>query len=362
MQALYIASTSALTGKNLVTMALGVHLQRQGLKVGYFKPLGDSLALVEEKRGDAEALVTQEVLGQEFAADILTPVVVSDNLRAMPLSLSAKETSAKIKAAYHEIAQGKDIMLVEGFGVFPSSGRFCGADALSLVRDLNLQLVLVEKISSKINYDAILYAKDLLRDALVGVIFNKVHEAMSRDVSELLVPFLAKHEIYTLGCVPYEPALTALKSSEIVKGLGGSVVAGQSHSAARVKGFLIGTMQVDNFLSHLARLPDSAVIVGGDRTDLQIMALQGNCSCLILTGNMTPAEIVRARANATGVTVIVVKEDTYTVARNMERILKGQKLEDLTKIKIAVDLVVSSLDLPLFYHQLAKQGEKHVTS
>lgn len=360
MQGLYIASTAARSGKNLVTLALGVHLQRCGVKVGYFKPLGNTPALVDERLGDADALLTQEVLGQELTADLLTPVVVPDNLRAAPLGLGVAEAVEKIRYAYAQASLGRDLMLVEGFGAFPEAGRFCGADAPSLVRDLDLKVILVEKVTPVCNYDAILYARDLLGAALLGVVFNNIDESMARDTGELLIPFLAQEGIQTLGCVPHEPELAAIKTAELTKGLGGRVVAGNSHSHNSIKGFLIGTMQVDNFISHLARQPNNAVIVGGDRTDLQLMALQGNCACLVLTGNMTPDDIVRTRADALGIPIIVVKEDTYTVARKMERILEGQKLEELSKIKTAVRLVVSALDLPLLYHQLALQGEKHV--
>ena len=51
-----------------------------------------------------------------------------------------------------------------------------------------------------------------------------------------------------------------------------------------VENFLIGTMQVENFLTHFKKHRNSAVIVGGDRSDVQLVALEGDCPCLILTG------------------------------------------------------------------------------
>ncbi|SHN69042.1 DRTGG domain-containing protein [Desulfovibrio litoralis] len=353
MQSLYIASTTTKTGKNLITLALGVILQRQGTKLGYFKPIGDIPTLTDEKLGDSDALLTQEVLGQNINADILSPVVISSNLRATPFGLDSKTTQEKIQKAYQEIAKDNDMTLVEGYGSFPASGFFCGSDAISLVNSLNLKVILVEKVGQTPNYDAILYAKYLLKDSLIGVILNDLKENVYRDTNELLIPFLNKRGINILGCVPHEPELASIKATELVKGLKGQLVAGNANMASKVKGFLIGTMQVDNFMSHLAKQNNIAVIAGGDRTDIQIMALQGNCSCLVLTGNMTPSELVRTKADKTGIPIIVVKEDTYTVARNMERILKGQKLEDLNKIKIAVDLIMQHVDIDKISKHLA---------
>ena len=40
MIGLYIGSTQGYSGKNLVTLALGQHFQREGQRVGYMKPIG----------------------------------------------------------------------------------------------------------------------------------------------------------------------------------------------------------------------------------------------------------------------------------------------------------------------------------
>jgi len=109
--------------------------------------------------------------------------------------------------------------------------------------------------------------------------------------------------------------------------------------------FLIGTMQVDNFMMHLRRREGCAVIVGGDRSDLQLAALYANSPCIILTGNIAPSELIRAKAEAVGVTLVVVKEDTYSVARVMARILKSKKIRDLNQIRLALSLVENALDL-----------------
>jgi BioD-like phosphotransacetylase family protein len=44
------------------------------------------------------------------------------------------------------------------------------------------------------------------------------------------------------------------------------------------------------------------------------------------------------------VPLIVVKDDTYTVAKRMETILESSKLRDTVKVKHGIDLVNSILD------------------
>ncbi len=158
-----------------------------------------------------------------------------------------------------------------------------------------------------------------------------------------------------LGIVPNDPLLNAIKVSELAHRLGGRMVSGTARASRIVDGFLIGTMQVENFMAHFRRHANCATIVGGDRTDLQLVALEGQCPCLVLTGNIPPDEIIRARSEALGVPVVVVREDTYTVARKMEEILNSQKLRELVKIRRGADLVAHALDLARLTAQLGIQ-------
>ena len=81
-----------------------------------------------------------------------------------------------------------------------------------------------------------------------------------------------------------------------------------------VENFLIGTMQVENFMTHFRKHKNSAVIVGGDRSDVQLVALEGNCPCLVLTGNLYPNDIILTRSEVLSIPIVVVRDDTFTVA------------------------------------------------
>jgi hypothetical protein len=63
-----------------------------------------------------------------------------------------------------------------------------------------------------------------------------------------------------------------------------------------------------------------------------------------MTGNLYPNDIIMTRAEVLGIPLIVVRDDTYTVARKMEVILSRSKLRDAIKIRHGGDLVASLLD------------------
>ncbi|MFV0349201.1 MAG: phosphotransacetylase family protein [Halodesulfovibrio sp.] len=344
MTGIYIGSTNAFAGKNITALALGLALQKQGLRVGYMKPVGALPVTVDEVVGDEDAMLLNEVLGLDAAPDDLTPVIIPRNLRATRL-IKTGNCMDSIRTAYEKLSRDKDVMLVCGSGAFLHRGKHRGVDGPAIVRELGLKTILVDRFDNTLHYDAVLSIRELLGDSLLGVLFNDVPEVFMRDAEEILVPYLAEQSIKVLGIIPRDPLLNAIKASELAWRLEGKIISGNAQSQRIIEDFLIGTMQVENFMTHFRRQRNSATIVGGDRTDLQLVALEGECPCLILTGNITPNELVRARSEQKGVPVIQVKDDTYTVAKNMETILASQKLRELVKIERAAALVNNVIDL-----------------
>jgi BioD-like phosphotransacetylase family protein len=349
MLGLYIGSTNPRAGKTLCATSLGVLLQKKGLKVGYFKPVGDDPKAVEAGNGDAGALVVQELLGQEALPEDLTPVMCTSNLAALGLARGEDcglQNLTAIKKAYGRIALGKDLTLVSGIGVFPAAGQFAGIDGLTLVNELNLQVLLVETIENGINFDALLFARRLLGKSFLGVILNKLPEVDVPLCRKWVLPYLKSYNVDVLGIMPNDQELNVIRCMNLAHALNGRIVAGNNRAAGMgITGFTIGSMQMDNFMAHIRNKSSCALIVGGDRTDLQLAALCDSRNCLVLTGNIGPSELVRVKAEAQDVPVIAVKDNTYAVARRISRILKSHKFVDLEQINRGISLFERSIDL-----------------
>ncbi len=347
MIGIYIGSTTPRSGKSLLSFSLGVLLQQAGLRVGYMKPLGNIPQKVDELPGDADALVIQEVLGQQAAADIVTPIMIPQGLHSLSLFDAQRpgESLNCITDAYTHLAQNADIMLVSGTGIFPATGKFCGADGLTIVKHLQLKVLLIENFDSRINYDALLHLKEILGDSLLGVVLNDVPLDNMRDAEYVLAPYLDAHAIPVLGIIPREPGLWAMRVADIAYNLGGCVVTGNAQSSRMIEDFILGVTQVDTFMPHLKNHSECAAIMEGDRVDLQLAALHAACPCLILAGNIPPCELIRTRADKQGTPIITVREDTYSVACTMSRILKAKKLRDLKQIRIGISLVKGAINL-----------------
>ncbi len=340
---IYIGSTAGYSGKNMVVMGLGMRLQKEGYNVGYMKPVGAMPMEINGKLGDEDAHFVQEVLDLKEDPELVTPVAVTQDFKVRAFSGQIEDAMPSIKSAYETLAASRDCMLVAGSGSM-YSGRYSRLDGVRVVQELGLKCVVIDRLQKELNYDYLVVLKDTLGDAMAGVILNDIPQNFVQEVEGLIKPFLENNGVKVVGVIPKDPLMGAIKVSDLAERLGGKIISAHNKADKVVENFLIGTMQVENFMTHFRKNKNSAVIVGGDRSDVQLVALEGNCPCLVLTGNLYPNDIILTRSEVLSIPIIVVRDDTYSVAKKMEAILSRHKLRAVIKIKQGAQLVSSSVD------------------
>jgi hypothetical protein len=60
---LYIGSTTGYASKNMITLALGMKFQKDGLNAGYMKPVGAVPGKIDGKIGNEDAFFIQNIYG-----------------------------------------------------------------------------------------------------------------------------------------------------------------------------------------------------------------------------------------------------------------------------------------------------------
>jgi BioD-like phosphotransacetylase family protein len=347
MVGVYVGSTAGYSGKNLIAMSLGLKFQKEGLNVGYMKPVGAVPRRTGDKVGDEDAFFVQDVLGLDQDPELVTPVLVTRDFTIKAFTTGCGDLLSNIGRAYAKLSEGKDVMLIQGSGTFLGSGTYCGVEGSRVAASLGAKTVLVDRYQKELRYDYILRSHAAVGDDLAGVIFNDVPESYMEEATGLIQPFLEKKGVTVLGTIPSDPLMGAIKVTDLAERLNGKVISAQGKGERVVESFLIGTMQVENFLTHFKRHKNSAVIVGGDRSDVQLVALEGSSPCLILTGNLYPNDIILTRSEVLETPIIVVREDTFTVAKKMENILTSHKLRDMIKVNHGAQLVMANVDYAL---------------
>lgn len=343
MTGIYVGATSGYSGKNMVAMGLGLKLQKEGYRVGYMKPVG---ALPQEKNGilgDADAFFVQDILGLDEDPTLVTPVVVDQDFKMKAFAGKCEDLMPKIKTAYTALGKDKDVMIVAGSGSM-YSGKYCNVDGISVIKALDIKGLVIDRYVKELNYDYLMAMKEQLGDQLLGVLLNDIPSSFRDELDNLLHPFMESKGIKVLGKIPSDPLMGAIKVADLADRLGGKIITAQDKADRVVENFLIGTMQVENFMTHFRKNRKSAIIVGGDRSDVQLVALEGQCQCLVLTGNLYPNDIIMTRAEVLEVPIVAVRDDTFTVAKKMESILSRHKLRDLIKIQHGSQLVSSIID------------------
>ena len=340
---LYIGSTRAYSGKNMLSVGIGLHLQREGVNIGYMKPVGAMPVHQDETTEDEDALFVQEVLNLEQPANLVTPVLVTQDFRMRAFAGNTDAHMLKIASAYEELCRDRDLMLIGGSGHI-LSGKYCGLDGIRAVRELKLRALIIDRLQHEINYDELMNIKEQLGDHMIGVVLNDIPASFTAEIDSVIRPFLERNGIPVLGVIPHDPLMSSIRAFELAEGLGGRLVAAQNRTDGMVENFLIGTMQVENFMTYFRRNPNAAVIVGGDRADVQLVAIEGNCPCLVLTGNLYPNDVILAHADTLNVPIVMVRQDTYTVAKKMEVLMNRHKMRDVIKIRQGALLTSSNLD------------------
>src|SRR4030042_103924 len=96
MISLYVGSTSGYSGKTLVSMGLGHKFKRDGLKVGYFKPVGILPIKVDNVLTDNDAWRIYRALELKDPLSEICPIVLTQELAVKSYIKDLKALLTKI--------------------------------------------------------------------------------------------------------------------------------------------------------------------------------------------------------------------------------------------------------------------------
>lgn len=344
MKALYIGSTEPFSGKTLITLGLGKHLVDKGGKIGYFKTL--CKLPYKTKEGvftDRSSYFIHQSLGLSEDVSLLCSVLWNYELKVRALRGEIKTLMPQVKKTFEAVSKGKDTALIGGAEDI-WAGAFLGISGIEVAKELGAKVLIVGKYKGELLLDSVVEIQKSLGDELIGVIINQVAEEQKGDVEDLVIPWMKSRGIRVFGWIPYDPFLKAVTASELKESLGGRIVTGKENLNQFVMNYLIGGMEVDKFAEYLRRTPDAAVIVGGDRADIQLVSIEEGAKCLLLTGNFTPNEIIISKAEQKGVPIIILREDTYFVSQRVQEIRSRLSFKEKEKVERGLELIRSNVD------------------
>lgn len=342
MNGLYIGSTEGCAGKTLLALALGQRFERQGRRIGFIKPV-DAPPPMPGDPDILDSAFVRESLGLSDPLSRMSPVVLPRAYAKGIFPDNAADRLPEIVDAYRSLAAGKDAMLIGGFGDFLHAGGGCGLAGPRVARALGARVLLIDRFRRGFHIERLLAARELLGGRLVGVIFNDVPDDAHDEAEGMVAPFLESRGLPVLGMIGRDSFLAGIRVGELAQGLGGHLVASVTGRKRLVCTILIGAMQVENFMARYRRAKDVPVLCSGDRSDLQLLALEAGCAVLVLTGDFFPGELVLGKAAEKDTPLLLLRQDMFAVAEAIEAVLGRAKFQDRSRIAHAVRLVDRSL-------------------
>ena len=341
MSVIYVTSDKSRAGKTAVSVGLSQSLKDSGSSFCLIKPF------VIRDHGhfsQDEINVLKKMNGRAVDEELNWPLILTSN------SDQYEKMVAEASKIVSEYANGSEFSILEGLsGLSGDSGEI----SRRFVQELNAKVVVVIGQGFELALETSIEASKLYGDKLFGVIINGVTKYKLRELKQSVVPSIEDEGIQVLGVIPEERVLLGTTVRQIADHISGQIVNAEEKKDNFVDNYLIGGMVLDWGVFYFQRHRNKAVIVRGDRPDIQMAALKTETSCLILTGGVDPIQYVGYEASEEEVPIIKVSTGTLETTNALETLLNESMFDHPVKYEHFNNLLVKHCD-PARLGQLLK--------
>ncbi|MFC1668395.1 phosphotransacetylase family protein [Chlamydiota bacterium] len=341
MKKVYIAATRQNDGKTIVSLGL---LQAFGSiyqKIGYMKPVGQQYKLVDNKKIDKDAVLMNNIFNFNDDLKSMSPIAIPRGFTEDFILRGSTETIARtITHAYDTVSQNKDFLLIEGTG-HAGVGSVFNMSNSDVAKLLRTKVIIVSLGGVGRPIDEIMLNKakfDQDGIEVLGVIINKVLPEKYEKINKLVRKSLSKKGIKVLGVIPHNDVLSNPTVAELFEDITGEIISDNTGFDNIVSNFVIGDMP-HNAMDYFNN--NTLLIIPGSREKLILAALSEyilekkktpKLSAIIFTCNACPHESIMKLLAKTGIPLIAVKEDSFSIASKINHMIFKLRSEDTKKI------------------------------
>jgi len=350
IQYILIGSPEAYSGKSAIILGLAYQLQAQGISIAYGKPLGNCLSESNCDGLDEDVRFITKTLN-------LSATQVRPTLRSLDKGAIAQRIQGEDEVDYqkhlHDYNQfpGSDLVMLEGPATL-EEGRLFNLSIPQIAESVNATVLLVTRYHNALVVDALLAARQTLGDRLIGLLINDVPTEQFEQVDTHIRQFLEAHHIPVLGILPRNALLRSVSVDELRHQLKAEVLCRADRMDLMVESLKIGAMNVSAALKYFSTAHNMAVVTGGDRTDIQLAALETSTQCLILTGQIPPSSTVISRAEELEVPILSVDLDTLTTVEIIDRAFGQVRFHEPVKMDCVHQLMSEHFDIARLMQKL----------
>ena len=362
----FIASAEPYSGKSLLALGLVNLLLGQSQKVGYFKPI-----IADSQPQDPHITTILSHFKLPLAYEDTYAYTRPEALRLMEADAQGELIDTVIRK-YKQLEERVDFTVVEGSD-FVGPGTAFEFDAnVSIAKNLGVPVIMIISGEGKTTAQIVSSVLTVLRSfearevQVLAAVANRIQPAQVNDVRELLLSQLPAELI--LAVIPEDANLLHPTMREIHEALGGKLLFGEDQLANSVDNYVIGAMQVPNFLKFLK---DNVLIVTpGDRGDIIICALQANLSAsyprvagIVLTAGSEPEEPVLRLIEGlqTVVPILAVPTGSFETTTRIANIKARIGSDNPQKIQLAIQTFERYMDVRALQERMVNFQPEGIT-
>lgn len=319
MTVVYIASDEAGAGKTAVSTSLASLFNQRGVKTAVVQPLGEPTPDPKPQTPNPEAGgLGSRPLPLEGLTDGLMGQVVSE---------------VKALAGKHQV------VLVE------SSNALSFGDGRRLAEALDAKVLAVVRHRHGMDATTLGSWSAMHGDRLLGFLFNQRGLYLDTEVKTSLLPSLASAKLKSFGIIPEDRALLAVTVGQIAGHLGGRFVTDENNLDGLVEYFLVGGWMMDEGRLYFETRQPKAVIMRGDRPDIQMSALSTPTVAMVCTQGLEPIEYVKYEAQEEGAAVMVVPTGTVATMEALNTLQEKTTFNHPAKLRRFTELLERHADV-----------------
>ncbi len=340
---LLIGSSESYSGKSALVLGMAHQLQNQGLDIAYGKPIGTCLSSAQTGKVEEDVLFIAKTLN--LAENQVLPTLLPLDHDTITQRICGDDpTNYQQKLEQYTHYSNHDLVLLEGAGTL-EEGKLFDLALPQIAQQLDAAVVLVSRFHSALIVDRLLAAKQELGNRLIGVLINDVPPDQIEQVQTQVQPFLTQHGIEVIGILPRNDLLRSVSVGELVHQLKAEVLCRPDRLDLLVESLKIGAMNVNSALEYFRKARNMAVVTGGDRTDIQLAALETSTQCLILTGHIPPSPTILSRAEDLEIPILSVDLDTLTTVEIVDQAFGQVRLHEPIKVQAVYQMMAKHVNI-----------------
>lgn len=367
-KAIFVTTTAPYCGKSIVALGIMKILLGRNQKVGFFRPVINK-SPKGLKDNNIETVLSYFSIPLDYEDCYC---FTGEEVLNLQNQGKTQEIISTIIEKYKHLEDKFDYVLVEGSDFLGESVAFEFEVNAAIIRNLGIPVVIVEsgfhKTPAQIQIN-VRKAFDSFRThdiEVLMVIVNKAAEGSGEEIQDKLKASIPGPTLS--GVIPELTQLDNPSLKEVLSALNGDTLFGRDKLGNQISGYLVGAMQLRNYLPLLSE--NCLPIVPGDRADIILGTVEAHQSAsypsiggIVLTGGLLPEEpVLRLLKGLQNIPpVILTKLNTFEAANTVGDMPSRILPENRAKIELAISTFEKYIRVDLLEERISTHQQEGIT-